>query len=263
MSVNRREFLGIAGVTLLGIGKTSVFELLRPGELEAQTSSNNAPLTAKRWSMIVDMSKFKSQEDYQMCIDACNRVHSIPVFNNTKHEVKWIWTETFEDVFPDHANQYMEDSIKGKPSLVLCNHCDNPPCVRVCPTQATFKRNDGIVMMDYHRCIGCRLCMAACFYGARSFNWVDPREYVREFNPAFPTRTKGVVEKCNFCQERLYKGLLPACVEMSRGAMVFGDLADPDSEVRKILRESYAIRRKPAFGANPSVFYLIGGNGNV
>ena len=100
--------------------------------------------------------------------------------------------------------------------------------MRVCPTQATWKREDGIVMMDWHRCIGCRYCMAACPYGSRSFNWLDPRPYIHNPNPEFPTRTKGVVEKCNFCAERLGTGRPPACVEACpEKALVFGDLADP------------------------------------
>ncbi len=255
--MNRREFLTFAGIsTLLGLGSSSIFELVKPGDIDAEQTSSS-PLNARRWAMVVDMSKFKSPEDYQKCMDACNRVHNVPTFEDKKREVKWIWLEKFKDVFPEQANKYMLENIKNKPFLIFCNHCEKPPCVRVCPTQATFKRSDGIVMIDYHRCIGCRFCMAACFYGARSFNWVDPREHIMGFNPEFPTRTEGVVEKCTFCHERLYKGLLPACVEVSNGAMVFGDLKDPDSSVRKILRSSYAIRRKPGYGTNPSVFYII------
>jgi molybdopterin-containing oxidoreductase family iron-sulfur binding subunit len=145
---------------------------------------------------------------------------------------------------------------------VLCNHCERPPCVRVCPTQATFKNDDGIVAMDQHQCIGCRYCLAACPYGARSFNWTDPRPFIKEINDDFPTRTKGVVEKCNLCAERLARGELPACVEACRrvagpGANVFGDLADPESEVSNLLRTTNTIRRKPSLGTAPNVFYVV------
>ena len=164
----------------------------------------------------------------------------------------------------------MPEEMEHKPFLLLCNHCEKPACVRVCPTKATFKRKDGIVMMDFHRCIGCRFCMAACPFGARSFNWIDPRgknangqPFIKKENPEFPTRTKGVVEKCNFCAERLAKGLKPACVEASNGALIFGDLADPESEVRKTLHSNYTIRRKPELGTEPSVYYIIGGNENA
>ena len=131
--------------------------------------------------------------------------------------------------------------------MVLCNHCDNPPCVRVCPVKATFRRDDGIVMMDYHSCIGCRFCMAACPYGARSLNWRDPRPFIKEpLNMEYPTRCRGVVEKCTFCFERLAKGLKPACVEACKDkALIFGDVEDTNSEIRKVLRENPTIQRKP------------------
>jgi molybdopterin-containing oxidoreductase family iron-sulfur binding subunit len=143
---------------------------------------------------------------------------------------------------------------------VFCNHCDNPPCTRVCPTQATWKRDDGIVMMDWHRCIGCRYCVAACPYGSRSFNWRDPRGALdgERIDPDYPTRTRGVVEKCTFCDERLAKGQMPACVEAcTSNCLIFGDLEDPDSEVRAALRERHAIRRKPGLGTQPEVYYLV------
>jgi molybdopterin-containing oxidoreductase family iron-sulfur binding subunit len=127
----------------------------------------------------------------------------------------------------------------------------------VCPTKATFQREDGIVMMDMHRCIGCRFCMAGCPFGARSFNWKDPRPYVKENYPGYPTREIGVVEKCTFCAERLAQGLQPACVEASGGAMVFGDLEDEKSEVREYLRKYFTIRRKAHLGTNPQVYYIV------
>jgi molybdopterin-containing oxidoreductase family iron-sulfur binding subunit len=129
--------------------------------------------------------------------------------------------------------------------------------VRACPTKATFKNENGIVMMDFHRCIGCRFCMAACPFGARSFNFRDPRPFIAEINKKFPTRAKGVVEKCDFCAERLAEGKIPACVEASDGALVFGDLYDPQSEVRQALNENYTIRRKQELGTSPSVYYIV------
>ena len=142
---------------------------------------------------------------------------------------------------------------------VLCNHCEEPPCVRVCPTKATFKRDDGIVEMDYHRCIGCRFCMAACPYGARSLNFRDPGPYLDEVDPSYPTRTKGVVEKCMMCADRIDAGELPLCVEASNGTILFGDLNDPDSDVRRALDESFAVRRRTSLGTGPSVYYMIKG----
>jgi molybdopterin-containing oxidoreductase family iron-sulfur binding subunit len=128
----------------------------------------------------------------------------------------------------------------------------------VCPTQATWKRDDGVVMMDWHRCIGCRYSIAACPYGSRSFNWQDPRPKIKDITPEFPTRQRGVVEKCNFCEERLARGLAPACVEACRHrGLVFGDLEDDDSEVRRILSVRHSIRRKPGLGTQPEVYYLV------
>jgi Fe-S-cluster-containing dehydrogenase component len=101
--------------------------------------------------------------------------------------------------------------------------------------------------------------MAACPYGVRSFNYRDPRPFIKTINPDFPTRTQGVVEKCNFCVERLENGLMPACVVNSKGGLIFGDLNDPNSEVRKIVSTQYTIRRKPEPGTQPSVYFLVGG----
>ncbi|MBM4140417.1 MAG: 4Fe-4S dicluster domain-containing protein [Nitrospira sp.] len=262
MSINRRQFLKIAGIsTIVGLGGTTAVDLLQRNWLEAaQYSPNPKALTAKRWAMVVDVSKLKTEDDYKKIMDACHREHNVPDLGNPKDEIKWIWKETYEHAFPGQEHEYLAEGIKHKPFLVLCNHCDNPSCVRVCPTKATFKRKDGIVMMDMHRCIGCRFCMAACPFGARSFNWKDPRPFIKEENKEFPARMRGVVEKCTFCYERLAKGLKPACVEASNGALVFGDLKDPESEARKILRLNYTIRRKSELGTQPSVYYIIGGN---
>ena len=208
--------------------------------------------------MVIDTRKFESSEDLQPMIEACNRAHNIPKLENKQHEIKWVWEETYEHAFPMKEKEYLNERIESLPFLVLCNHCENPPCVRACPTKATFKReSDGVVLMDFHRCIGCRFCMAACPFGARSFNFRDPRPFIETVNPQYPTRMKGVVEKCNFCAERLAEGKLPACVEASNGALLFGDLDDPESEVRNALKEHYTIRRKQSLGTEPSVFYIV------
>jgi len=119
--------------------------------------------------------RFKAPEDLEPIIEACHKTHNVPHFEEKRHEIKWIWETHFHNAFPDSASRYLSAEAEHRPYLVLCNHCENPPCVRACPTQATFKRaHDGIVMMDMHRCIGCRFCMAACPYGSRSFNFVEP-----------------------------------------------------------------------------------------
>ena len=274
MSMDRRQFLKIAGISsILGLGATAAsatHNIWVKGLSPEQAAKNPEALNAQHWAMVVDMSKFKTDEDFQKTISACHLTHNVPDFKNPdgsvdlKDEIKWIWKEKYENAFPDQDNPYMDEKLKEMPFVVLCNHCENPACVRVCPTQATFKRKqDGIVMMDMHRCIGCRFCMAACPYGARSFNYRDPRPFIKTEteNKEYPTRTKGVVEKCTFCTERLAVGKWPACVEAApKGGLLFGDLADKNSEVRKIVETRYTIRRKPELGTGPSVYYLIGGN---
>ncbi len=180
----------------------------------------------------------------------------MPAFTGPQ-EVKWIWTDTFDAAFPEQAMDLPADTLAKRPFLLLCNHCENPPCVRVCPTRATFKREDGIVVMDYHRCIGCRSCMSGCPYGARSFNFTDPQPFVDSPNMKYPMRTRGVVEKCSFCVERLSKGKKPLCVEAANAAFLFGDLTDALSPVRKALENNIAVRRKPSLGTGPGVYYIL------
>ncbi|NDY43138.1 4Fe-4S dicluster domain-containing protein [Dissulfurirhabdus thermomarina] len=261
MGLNRREFLKIAGVsTMLGLGGMGSIELLAPGSLEASGEfPAKGAASGIRYGMVVDMRRCAKEEGCKKCITACHTTHNVPDHGNRKDEVKWIWKEPFEAAFPGQHHEY-PDVSKEHPFIVLCNHCEHPPCVRVCPTKATFKRPDGIVMMDMHRCIGCRFCMAACPFGARSFNWKDPRLGLdmNKVNPAYPTRTRGVVEKCTFCTERLAQNKLPACVEACpEKALVFGNLHDPNSEIRRALRENHTIRRKPELGTRPSVFYIV------
>ncbi len=258
MRIDRRGFLRLAGLsTILGLGGKTVFEVMAPGALEASGVERSVP-GGKRWAMVIDVKKCLENDVFDACREVCHRIHNVPDIENPKHEIKWIWKEEYEHTFPGQQHPYIEDQLKSKSVFVLCNHCDKPPCVRVCPTKATFQREDGIVLMDMHRCFGCRFCMAACPYGSRSFNWKDPRDFVREMDREFPTRSKGVVEKCNFCAERLAKGLIPACVEAcSNKELVFGDINDPNSEVREMLRTNYTIRRKPELGTKPQIYYIV------
>ena len=258
--MNRRDFL--KGIAAAGIGGALVFQGLDKFGVEAADMVPTSPrLPAKHWGMVIDVSKFQTEEAFRKVADACHSYHNVPAIDDPKEEVKWIWADDFEHTFAELESKYLSEEIKKMQFPVLCNHCEEPPCVRVCPTQATFKRPDGIVAMDYHRCIGCRFCMASCPYGARSFNFFDPRPYIAQVNPELPTRTKGVVEKCNLCAERIDKGLVPVCVEASGGAIIFGDLDDPQSEVRKALRENFAIRRKVELGTGPNIYYIFGGGG--
>ncbi len=278
--MDRRDFLkGFGGtVAALGLGgANTASKLIAHKSAEA----GHEEITLKsdlRWGMVIDTRRFKTHAEFDSCINACHEFHNVPRFESIKDEIKWIWREHYENAFPSKNHQLVSKELEEREYLLLCNHCENPPCVRVCPTKATFKNpRNGITMMDWHRCIGCRFCMAACPYGSRSFNWFDPRiqleEEGRKLNPAFPTRERGVVEKCTFCSEVLELGpevgaskgklveppeeFLPKCVKASRGAIVFGNLMDPRSNIRKVLEHEKTIQRKPEIGTNPSVFYIV------
>jgi Fe-S-cluster-containing dehydrogenase component len=260
MEDSRRKFLKLAGISALGLGAKPAFDAMAAsGSAPAEPSTERweKALTATQWAMVIDTRKLTSPADVEPIIEACHKIHNVPEMENKRHEIKWIWETEFKHGFPGQAAQFMDEHIRHMPFLVLCNHCENPPCVRVCPTKATFKNDQGIVLMDFHRCIGCRFCMAACPYGSRSFNFLDPKPFIEEENKKFPTRMRGVVEKCNFCAERLAIGQMPACVEVSNGAIAFGDLYDPDSEVRKLISENFTIRRKQGLGTEPAVYYII------
>jgi len=260
MGVDRRKFLTIAGLTTLTALGKKASSVLPGNEDSSAVFDPMQPVSTegKRYALVIDIRKCLKGEGCHDCIDACHLTHNVPDFGNPKDEIKWIWKEHYEEAFPKQEHPFTDKGLKEAPVLVLCNHCDNPPCVRVCPTQSTWKRDDGVVMMDMHRCIGCRYCVAACPYGSRSFNWRDPRPFIKDVNAEYPTRTRGVVEKCNLCAERLAVGKIPACVEACKhGALFFGDLEDPESEVRELLGSRYAIRRKPDLGTSPQVYYLV------
>ena len=144
-----------------------------------------------------------------------------------------------------------------------CFHCENPPCVHVCPVQATWKEPDGIVVVDYDWCIGCRYCMAACPYDARRFNWSEPIIPEEEINRnqhylGNRLRTQGVTEKCTFCIQRTRDGKNPACVEACpTGARIFGNLLDPESEIRWVLKNKKVFRLKEDLGTEPKFWYFM------
>lgn len=145
---------------------------------------------------------------------------------------------------------------------VACHQCRNPPCVKACPVQATWQEPDGIVVIDYNWCVGCRCCMAACPYGARRFNWATPQVPADEINPNMHylgnrPRPRGVVEKCTWCIQRVRNGRYPACVEVCPvGARKFGNLLDPDSEISHILREKRVFIFKEELSTEPKFFYF-------
>jgi Fe-S-cluster-containing dehydrogenase component len=276
--MDRRDFLRIGGVFSVGTIGAGLPLLSAAARIHRDDEGPDAA-PATQWAMVVDIHKCLSEDVRRACVEACRRAHNIPLIPDPEEEVKWIWTEQYEHCFPDQVHS--RSALLGKPVLVLCNHCTNPPCVKVCPTGATFKRkSDGIVVMDMHRCIGCRYCMAACPYGARSFNWRQPGPYIQnEDRQRYPVRDKGVVEKCDFCSERIRDWQrrieadqqrlqeepepVPACVEAARkvpggeGALTFGDVSDPASNVSQLLRQNRTICRRPGLGTGPNVYYIV------
>jgi len=170
---------------------------------------------------------------------------------------------------------YKKENLEGDPNFKVprpdhfyvptaCQQCENPPCVKVCPVRATWKEKDGIVVVDSSWCIGCRYCMAACPYGARHFNWAEPNLPPEELNPDMHylgnrPRVRGVVEKCTFCVQRTRNGRYPACVEICPvGARKFGNMLDPESEIRYILEHKRVLVLKNELATKPKFFYFYG-----
>lgn len=200
------------------------------------------------------------------CVEACARENNLP----NDPEIRYIRV-----IELDNGSQHLETGevyydrervpAPGKYYLpVQCHQCRNAPCVKACPTQATWIEPDGIVVVDYNWCIGCRYCQAACPYHARRFNWAEPAIEPSRINPnqgylSNRLRPVGVVEKCTFCLHRTRNGRYPACYEVCpTGARKFGNLADPDSEVRKILERKRVWILKEDLGTEPRFFYFYG-----
>jgi Fe-S-cluster-containing dehydrogenase component len=161
----------------------------------------------------------------------------------------------------DYAKHRETVPAPGKMYMpVSCMQCDNPPCVNACPVEATWREKDGIVVIDYDWCIGCRYCQAACPYEARHFNWSDPKAELTQTETHYlgnRPRPRGVVEKCTFCVQRTREGRLPACQEACpTGARVFGNLLDPNSEIRAVLATKTVFRLKEDLGTEPKFWYF-------
>jgi Fe-S-cluster-containing dehydrogenase component len=201
---------------------------------------------------------------YMDCVKACieennldrkSGMHYISIFESKKGNFSMESSngKFFHEV-PAEGNFYMGTQ---------CFHCENPPCVKVCPVEATWKEKDGIVVIDYDWCVGCRYCEAACPYFGRRFNWNEPEVPAAELNPnqhylGNRMRKKGVMEKCTFCVQRSRNGKNPACVEACpTGARVFGNLLDPKSEIRWILANKKVFRLKEDLGTEPKFWYYM------
>jgi Fe-S-cluster-containing dehydrogenase component len=256
--INRRDALKILGAT----GATVVFtQMVTSGPLSTEAvkgiaqSHENGDAAGHEWHMVIDLEKCIG---CQYCMRACQAVNDVP-------EDSMRWNVGFPETTENGVDFFMT-----RP----CLHCAQAPCVKVCPVGATWIRADGIVAMDYDRCIGCRYCEVACPYDVRRFNWKAPVDAPNPYQPTWGTaevdrRPRGVVEKCTFCVHRINRGLeqgltpgvdpqaTPACVNICPvGARAFGDIHDPKSPVSKYLAEHDTFRLREDFGTEPKVHYV-------
>jgi len=205
-------------------------------------------------------------QGYRNCVEACIQE------NNLDREAGTQYIRIFEmeqgtsmdDL--DHGDATYQHQVPAEGHFYIgtqCFQCANPPCVEVCPVGATWQEPDGITVVDYDWCIGCRYCMAACPYWARRFNWAEPQVPAHELNPnqhylGNRARKSGVVEKCTFCIQRSRQGQLPACAEACpTGARVFGNILDPNSEIRWVLENKRVFRLKEDLHTEPRFWYFM------
>jgi molybdopterin-containing oxidoreductase family iron-sulfur binding subunit len=249
--VSRRRFLKLiavgGGFAAAGaLGGKFLFEKLAGTPEDAL---NPAPGEKRSWVMLIDL---KRCDGCGVCTAACRKEHNVPAGQE--------WIKVYQVRNDDGSSYFLP-----RP----CMHCENAPCVSVCPVGATFVRRDGLVLVDHDRCIGCRYCMAACPYDARYFNWGGNAELTPEertlYRPEYPVvHRRGTVEKCVFCAHRADQGQLPACVEKCpMKAIFFGDAREDAVsngtevwQLSKVLRESAGFRFKEELGTKPRVFYL-------
>lgn len=221
----------------------------------------------------IDETFFGYALDLSHCIGCRKCVYACVDENNLSRDPQIHWISVLR-MEKEKGIDFIHSDIHYDPELVpeegyfylpvSCQQCKNPPCVKVCPANATWTEKDGIVVIDYDWCIGCRYCMAACPYGARHFNWGEPEVPAEDMNPITHylgnrPRKKGVVEKCTFCVQRVREGKYPSCVEACPvGARKFGNLLDPDSEVRYILENKRVVVLKGELNTQPKFYYFFG-----
>ncbi|HEV8616796.1 MAG TPA: 4Fe-4S dicluster domain-containing protein [Methylomirabilota bacterium] len=223
------------------------------------TVGNEPPPDGVVFGYAINISKCKGT---RRCVDACIAENNM----GRESGIQYIRVLQLDqgELDLDRSEHYYDAEVpkEGKYYLpVQCMQCDNPPCVRACPVEATWTERDGIVVVDYDWCIGCRYCMAACPYWARHFNWTAPALPRDEINAdthylGNRPRPAGVVEKCTFCIQRSRKGRLPACLEACpTGARVFGNLLDPKSDIRYVLENKTVFRLKEDLKTEPKFWY--------
>ncbi len=266
MKITRRALLmqGAAGITA-GIILPSALSFLLKNAADAQ-DLQEINLEDQDWgdqyyAFIVDTTKCIG---CGKCVMACKLENHVPMEPGCFRT----WVERY--VITDQGEAFVDspdggiNGFSGVPENVkyqnvpiaksffvpkLCNQCDNPPCVQVCPVAATYKTPEGVILVDQARCIGCRYCIQACPFGARYL--------VPQGSPVSPQGYTKVADKCTWCYHRITKGKLPACVEVCpAGARIFGDLRDPESHVRKVLEGARVFTLKSSLGTRPKVKYI-------
>lgn len=242
----------------------TISRLERLAELRQGTDVNIKATPAQpgvEYGYAFNISKCKG---YRNCVDACIKENNL----DRKTGTQFIRIFEMEDGEIDlhDANADFQHQVPAEGHFYMgtqCFQCANPPCVDVCPVGATWQEPDGITVIDYDWCIGCRYCLAACPYWARRFNWSEPEVPAVEVNPnqhylGNRSRKKGVVEKCTFCVQRSREGRLPACAEACpTGARVFGNVLDPNSEIRWVLENKRVFRLKEELGTEPRFWYFM------
>ncbi len=200
---------------------------------------------------------------FRSCVEACINENNLDRRAATQYIRIFELQDGVLDL--DHADASFQHEVPAEGHFYMgtqCFQCADPPCVKVCPVGATWQEPDGITVIDYDWCIGCRYCMAACPYWARRFNWSAPEVPLAELNTnqhylGNRARKTGVVEKCHFCIHRTRQGRLPACAEACpTGARVFGNLLDPDSEIRWVLANKKVFRLKEDLMTEPRFWYF-------
>ena len=291
VTLSRRDFLTAAGLAAAGVlagcspeAREAFFQKhfieLSPKELEQRLAGLQTDY-GKRFGQEVRVSArpalpgvvYGYALDLSRCIGCRRCVYACVKENNQSRnpQIQWIRVlemEKEKGIDFEAANPYYDPDQVPDPEHfylpVACQQCRHPQCTRVCPVGATWQEPDGIVVVDYDWCIGCRCCMAACPYGARHFNWGEPEIPSEDLNPNMHylgnrPRPRGVVEKCTFCIQRVRNGRYPACVEICPvGARKFGNLLDKESEISRILREKRVFVLKAELKTEPKFYYFYG-----
>jgi molybdopterin-containing oxidoreductase family iron-sulfur binding subunit len=267
--LNRREFLKLASIA--GGGALWPLQLRPVGDIIERITGFN-PTKPEGALDVIPGAKFGMVIDLGKCIGCRRCAYACKLENNVPDAISPPYIMVFETQTKTGVSGYYHPpKMPGTGTTMMytklrkdkwympvqCNHCDDAPCVKVCPTGASYTAPDGIVMINYKKCIGCRYCMSACPYQARRFNWWEPEIPPERRNPLVPMREEGVVEKCTFCVHRTRLGRTTRCVEACPNkARIFGNLKDPDSKVSRLIASERNFRLKEELNTGPRIWYL-------